>query len=173
MRFIRLESGRKLKTFPNGPMPWIKARERAFALRGAADLNDTMGIFGLGATATGRLFGVSRQAVDQWLAKGVPLGRLADVGAVAQAARALYAYFRPSAFRRLSPSQFPDSVGAPFWRSPKTNRAGIRDARVRPLGIDDPHLGRRRNVRARRLDEFDDLYLNKTLVAAMANARRE
>src|SRR5208282_420890 len=94
MRFHRIV-GRAPKTIPNQPMAWIKARERAFARRGAKDLADVMQIFGLGATATGRLFDVSRQAVDQWLVHGVPLGRLADVGQIAQAARALNTYFRP------------------------------------------------------------------------------
>jgi hypothetical protein len=111
MRLIRLESGRTLKTFPNTPMLWIKARERAFALGGAGDLSDIMRIFGLGATAAGRLFGVSRQAVDQWLAKGVPLGRLADVGAVAQAARALHGYFRPERIPQIVTEPIPGLGG--------------------------------------------------------------
>lgn len=111
MRLIRISNGKALKTIPNQPMPWIKARERAFSRRGGADLGDIMRIFGLGATATGRLFSVSRQAVDQWLIQGVPLGRLADVGQIAQAAHALHAYFRPERIPQLVAKPIPGLGG--------------------------------------------------------------
>jgi hypothetical protein len=55
LELSRLESGRTLKAIPNSPMPWIKARGRAFALRGSSDVGEIMQIFGLGATATGRI----------------------------------------------------------------------------------------------------------------------
>jgi hypothetical protein len=112
MRTIRVgNAGRTLKTVPNQPMPWIKARERAYARRGAKDLADIMRVFGLGATATGRLFDVSRQAVDQWLVGGVPLGRLADIGQVAQAARSLYTYFRPERIPQIVTQPIPGLDG--------------------------------------------------------------
>jgi hypothetical protein len=110
MRFHRVV-GQAPKTIPNQPMAWVKARERAFARRGAKDLADVMQIFGLGATATGRLFDVSRQAVDQWLVHGVPLGRLADVGQIAQAARALYTYFRPERIPQIVTEPIPGLGG--------------------------------------------------------------
>ena len=92
-------------------MPWIRARERAYSRRGAKDLGDTMRIFGLGQTAAGRLFGVSRQTVYRWLVQGVPLGRLADVGLIAQAARALYVYFRPERIPQIVTEPIPGLEG--------------------------------------------------------------
>lgn len=82
-------------------------RHRASARRGCEDLADIMQIFGLRATATGRLFDESRQVVDQWLTQGVPLARLADVGQIAQAARALHAYFRPECIPKIAAQPIP------------------------------------------------------------------
>ena len=110
MRFHHVH-GLKLKTIPNKPMAWIKARERAYSRSGAKDLTDTMRIFGLGATATGQLFSVSRQTVDRWLVHGVPLNRLADVGQIAQAARALYVYFRPERIPQIVTESIPSLGG--------------------------------------------------------------
>jgi hypothetical protein len=110
MRFHRVH-GATPKTIPNEPMGWIKARERAYSRRGAKDLADVMRIFGLGATATGRLLSVSRQTVDRWLVHGVPLGRLADIGQVAQAARALCVYFRPERIPQIVAEPIPSLGG--------------------------------------------------------------
>lgn len=52
-------------------------------------------IFGLTKAETGRLFGISRQAIDKWYKKGVPTSRVADVKRVAGVARALHARFIP------------------------------------------------------------------------------
>lgn len=45
---------------------------------------------GLSSAETARIFGVSRQAVDQWRQSGVPSDRLADVERVRDVARVLY-----------------------------------------------------------------------------------
>jgi transcriptional regulator with XRE-family HTH domain len=96
-----------LTTFPNRPAAWIKARERAFERAGAADLRDVMRIFGLRLTDAGRLVGVSRQAIEQWLSGGVPPGRVADVARLAQAARAMQAYFRPERIPQIARQPIP------------------------------------------------------------------
>jgi hypothetical protein len=48
----------------------------------------------LSPTKTGRVFGVSRQAVNAWLTKGVPADRLADVDRAGQLAAELTRTFR-------------------------------------------------------------------------------
>jgi len=94
MKIIRARVTRRLKPLANDPMRWIVAHEQAFKRRGARDLRDVMQIFSLSSTDTGRLLGVTRQAVDQFVQKGVPVNRLADVGQIAQAARMLDGLFR-------------------------------------------------------------------------------
>ena len=50
-------------------------------------------VFRVSDAEIGRLFGVSRQAVDQWRARGVPPARSADVDRVAEVARMLDGLF--------------------------------------------------------------------------------
>ena len=65
-----------------------------------------MKTFSLSKSETGRLFGVSRQAVDEWIGKGLPPTRAADVARVADLARALHA--------RFIPDRIPQIVRAPM-----------------------------------------------------------
>lgn len=55
-------------------------------------LEEVIGSFDLSYTDAGRLFGVTRQAVSQWLAEGVPTDRRAKVTTVAQIAALLDRY---------------------------------------------------------------------------------
>lgn len=67
---------------------------RAYVRRGSRELLMITKTFKLGKTDTGRLLGVSRQAVDQWISDGVPPARIADLGRIAQVASALRKRFR-------------------------------------------------------------------------------
>lgn len=53
-------------------------------------LDELQQVLGLSGAETARIFGVSRQAVDQWRQNGVPSDRLADVERVRDVARVLY-----------------------------------------------------------------------------------
>lgn len=53
-------------------------------------LDEIQQTFGLSSAETGALFGVTRQAVDQWRKNGVPAERVADVERVRDVARVLY-----------------------------------------------------------------------------------
>ena len=70
-------------------------------------LDEIQGAFGLTKTELGRLFGVSRQAVDQWRARGVPGNRQEKAGPMAAIAdllsRQLKAERMPGIARRLRP----------------------------------------------------------------------
>jgi len=78
--------------------------ERVYARRGLRALGRVERAFGLSKSGLGRLFGISRQAVDEWLAKGVPASRNADVGRIADLAAALE--------RRFIPERVPQIVRA-------------------------------------------------------------
>jgi hypothetical protein len=58
-------------------------------------LEEVIGTFGLSFTDAGRLFGVTRQAVSQWLAEGIPADRQAKAATVAQVASILRHYLVP------------------------------------------------------------------------------
>jgi hypothetical protein len=120
MKVVRSRATRAFKGIPNEPLAWIRAREHAFQRRGAADLRDVMAIFALGPTAVGRLMDVSRQAVEQWLMHGVPVARLADVGQLAQAARAMHAYFRPERIPQIVREPVPGLGGRTVLEVAKT-----------------------------------------------------
>lgn len=66
-----------------------RIHERVYARRGLRSLAAIEHTFGLSKSALGRIFGISRQAVDEWLDKGVPAGRIADVQRLADLAHAL------------------------------------------------------------------------------------
>lgn len=53
-------------------------------------LDELQQVLGLSGAETARIFGVSRQAVDQWRQNGVPSDRLADVERVRDVARVMY-----------------------------------------------------------------------------------
>lgn len=68
---------------------------RVYARRGTRSLARVASVFGLNKSETGRLFRVTRQAIDEWYTKGVPMSRVADVGRAADLADALHARFKP------------------------------------------------------------------------------
>ena len=67
----------------------LSGRKSALALKQTAER------WSLSKAQTGRLFGISRQAVDEWYAKGVPPARVADVLRTADLADALHKRFLP------------------------------------------------------------------------------
>ncbi|MDE2573530.1 MAG: hypothetical protein KGM44_13530 [bacterium] len=62
---------------------------RVYRRRGERAIRTIQHAFVTNKTATGRLFGVSRQALDLWLRDGVPPARVAEVDRVAEIAREL------------------------------------------------------------------------------------
>jgi hypothetical protein len=62
-------------------------------------------ILGLNTTEVGRLFGVTRQAVDQWQGNGIPAERVADVERIRDVAQVL--------FEELIPERIPRVVRTP------------------------------------------------------------
>jgi hypothetical protein len=68
-------------------------------------LSELQQILGLSTAETGPLFGVSRQAIDQWKKGGVPLERTADVDRVRDVARVLH--------DELIPERIPQIVRTP------------------------------------------------------------
>ena len=72
------------------------------------DLERIQRIFGLSTTDLGRLFGVTRQAVQQWQASDVPLARRAKVSTVGSIADLLDAHLKtdriPGIVRRPAPA---------------------------------------------------------------------
>jgi uncharacterized protein (DUF2384 family) len=68
-------------------------------------LDEIQQTFGLSSAETGSVFGVSRQAVDQWRRNGVPGERVADVERVRDVARVLY--------EELIPERIPQVVRNP------------------------------------------------------------
>lgn len=70
------------------------AHGRAYRRRGGYALATIAATFGTSVAATGRLFHVSRQAIELWRLDGVPPRRLADVDRVAHLALTLRTVFR-------------------------------------------------------------------------------
>lgn len=58
-------------------------------------LDEIQQVLSLGSAETGRIFGVSRQAVDQWRQNGIPAERRADVERVRDVARVLHGELLP------------------------------------------------------------------------------
>jgi len=111
MKTIKMRAGGRLSLIANDPHRWIEARKRVFARHGATDLADVMQILGASATEMGHMMGVSRQAVDQWLESGVPVNRVATIGQIAQAARALRDYFRAERIPQIAREPIPGLDG--------------------------------------------------------------
>src|SRR5665213_2142575 len=63
---------------------------RVYARRGSKALARIAQVFGLNKSETARIFGVSRQALDEWYSKGVPMGRIGDVTRTQALANALH-----------------------------------------------------------------------------------
>ncbi len=84
------------------------AHERVYRRTGVRDLTSIATTFQASSREIGELFGVSRQAVEQWTEAGVPPNRLAEVGRVADIARRLRRTFKrerlPSIVRQSNPS---------------------------------------------------------------------
>jgi hypothetical protein len=80
---------------------------RVYAKRGARSLAHIAAVFALNKTETGRLFGISRQSVDGWYTKGVPMGRVADVGRTADLAAALNTRFKAERIPQIVRSPLP------------------------------------------------------------------
>jgi hypothetical protein len=95
MAVIVCHVDRLRRTWRFEPSSIVAAHKRVYARRGIRELVFIMAAFGLSPAETGRLFHVRRQAVNAWMLEGVPLPRLAQVGRVAQAARALRGFFKP------------------------------------------------------------------------------
>lgn len=91
-----------------------QAHERAYRRVGTHDLATIGSTFQISPREIGHLFGVSRQAVVQWSAGGIPPSRLADVGRVADVARRLRRTFKreriPELVRQANPGLEGDSV---------------------------------------------------------------
>jgi len=68
-------------------------------------LSQIQAAFGLSEGELGEIFGLSRQAVQQWRLRGVPNKRIADVDRIAELARILK--------RRLLPKRLPQIVRTP------------------------------------------------------------
>jgi len=85
--------------------------ERVYARRGLRALGRIERTFGLSKSGLGRLFGISRQAVDEWLAKGVPASRIADVGRIADLAAALERRFIPERVPQIARAAIPGLGG--------------------------------------------------------------
>jgi len=65
-------------------------------VRGAPALDRVQDAFHLTGSELGALFGVTRQAVEQWRIRGVPVERSADVDRVAEAAAIFTETFIPA-----------------------------------------------------------------------------
>jgi len=66
-----------------------QAHERAYRRAGAYDLAAIRTTFQSSPRETAELFGVTRQAIEQWSDNGVPATRVADVARIADVARRL------------------------------------------------------------------------------------
>lgn len=91
-------------------MPDLYAR--VYARRGSKALARIAQVFGLNKSETARIFGVSRQALDEWYAKGVPMGRIGDVTRTQALANALHDRFVPERLPQIVRSPLPGLDGA-------------------------------------------------------------
>ncbi len=85
----------------------LRVALKRLTARNAAEttLDEIRKTFGLSPAELGKLFDVSRQAIDQWYTRGIPANRAADVERLADAARWL--------FGELQPERIPQIVRAP------------------------------------------------------------
>lgn len=84
------------------------AFDRAFRRRGSRNLVTIQKAFRLNARELGELFGnVTRQAVEQWVERGVPADRSADVDRVAELASRLARTFKQDRLPSIVRSRIP------------------------------------------------------------------
>ncbi|TAM62289.1 hypothetical protein EPN52_00815 [bacterium] len=88
-----------------------RAFERAYRNKGARALASVAHTFGLSKTELGRLFRVTRQAIDDWFARGVPPARIADVERIASLAATLERRFKPERLPQIVRSPLPGLQG--------------------------------------------------------------
>ena len=97
---------RALRTTASGgrdaPRVQAAVRKRVAALTSApagqlaaADLERALRVLGISLSEAGRLFGVSRSAVEQWLQRGIPAARLARAANLARIADILERNLKP------------------------------------------------------------------------------
>lgn len=82
-RLVAIQAGSKFRALRVNPNGVLKARDRMMRRAGLRRLMAIMEQLALIPEATGRLFGVSRQAVNLWLNTGVPADRRASVERIA------------------------------------------------------------------------------------------
>jgi len=80
---------------------------RVYGKRGARSLAKVQAIFGLNKSEAARLFGISRQSLDEWFERGVPMTRVADVSRAADLAKALSEHFEPERLPQIVRSPLP------------------------------------------------------------------
>lgn len=95
---------------PGPAMSAMRSLLKEFVRLGSAnDAVDRIGeVFALNTTELGRLFGVSRQAVDQWRDRGIPAERSADIDRVRELAELYH--------REFIPERIPQIVRQPIAR---------------------------------------------------------
>ncbi len=101
----------------------FQAHERVYRRVGLRDLATIRDTFQGSPREIGRLFAITRQALQQWADRGVPPGRLADVGRVADVARRLR--------RTIKRERIPEIVRRP---NPGLNGESVMDALAAPDG---------------------------------------
>lgn len=94
---------------------------RVHAHRGRLSLARSAAILGLTKTDTGQLFGVTRQAIDNWYKQGIPMNRVADVDRIADVARALHARFVPERIPHIAHASLPGLNGRTILEAIRIN----------------------------------------------------
>lgn len=84
---------------------WVSELQRSLDReRAQVDLDRILAVWGLSQTEAAELFGVSRQAISKWRARGVPVGRLGAVSDLAAATDLLVRHLKrdriPAVVRR-------------------------------------------------------------------------
>jgi hypothetical protein len=87
---------------------WLSELQRSLDReRAQVDLERILAVWGLSQADAASLFGVSRQAIAKWLARGVPAGRIEAVSDLAAATDLLVRHLKrdriPAVVRRQSP----------------------------------------------------------------------
>jgi hypothetical protein len=99
--------GSKYRTLRLSPEAILRARARLMRRAGLRPLMSIMESFALSPEATGRLFGVSRQAVNLWLNVGVPADRRASLERVSSLAQLLARIFKKDRLPEIARQPMP------------------------------------------------------------------